>query len=157
MTRSRAHLSLATVLLVLAACTPASEQPDTNEADVQALRDMTPQVIVDFNAADVASLSSRYMDDAVTMSPDGPSLEGREAIQRADEEYFEQFTATQTATVDEVQVFGDVAFSRGTWRILQTPKAGGDEVERTGKWLVINQRQPDGQWKTARHIWNQQP
>ena len=155
MTRSRAHLSISTALLVLAACTPASE-PDTTEADVQALSEMTTQAIADFNAADAASASARFTDDAVRMPQDGPNLEGREALQRAGEEYFEQFSATQTATVDEVQVFGDVAFSRGTWRVLQTPKAGGDEEERNGKWLIIHERQSDGQWKSTRHIWNQQ-
>ena len=156
MTRSRAHLSLATALLVLAACTPASE-PDTGEADAQALRDRTTRVLALFNAADAVGISAIYMDDAVRMPPNGPNNEGREAIQRAVEEYFAQFTATQTATVDEVQVFGDVALSWGTWRIQETPKAGGDEVERAGKWLVISKRQPDGQWQTARHIFNQQP
>ena len=155
MTRSRARLSLVTALLVLAACSPSSE-PDTN-ADAQTLRELTTQAIAAFNAADAAAGSSRYTDDAVRMQPDGPSLESREAIQRAGEEYFQQFTATQTATVDEVQVFGDVAFSRGTYRVLETPKAGGDEVERNGKWLVIHERQSDGQWRSARHIWNQQP
>jgi len=40
--------------------------------------------------------------------------------------------------------------------MLQTPKAGGDEVERNGKWLIIHQRQADGQWMGIRHIWNQQ-
>ena len=156
MTYSRARLGLVTALLVVAACTTAS-QPDTNEADIQTLRDMTTQAIAAFNAADATAGSSRFTDDVVRMQPDGPSLEGREAIQRADEEYFEQFTATQTATTDEVQVFGDVAFTRGTWRLLETPKAGGDEVERNGKWLIIHERQSDGQWRSVRHIWNQQP
>ena len=73
-------------------------------------------------------------------------------MQRGFGENFEQFTHSQTAPVEEVRVFGDVAFIRGTWRNLSTPKAGGDAEEFSGKWLWICERQPDGQWKIARHI-----
>ena len=156
MTRSRARRSLVTALLALAACTPASE-PDTTEADAQVLRGMVDQWLDAFNAGDAARLSSLYMDDAVGMPPDGPDNVGREAMRRDFDEMFEQFTYSETAPVEEVQVFGDVAFIRGTWRDLATPKMGGDAEESTGKWLWITRRQPDGQWKIARHISNGQP
>ena len=152
MPRKKAQSVLFAPMLLLAACAPAAE-PDT-EADIQALREMTPQFLTAFNAGQ--SASETFMDDGVSMPPDVPDIVGREAIRQADLTYFEEFTATQTATTDEVRVYGDVGFVRGTWRVLETPKAGGDEVERNGKWLVIYERQPDGQWKAARHIWNQQ-
>ena len=151
MTRSRARLSLATALLVLAACTPAPES-DTSDVDAQVLRGMVDQWLDAFNAGDAGSLSSLYMDDAVGIGPDQPNNVGREAMQRGFDENFEQFTHSETAPVEEVQVFGDVAFIRGTWRNLSTPKAGGDAEEFSGKWLWICERQPDGQWKIARHI-----
>ena len=156
MTRDRGYRTVSAALLILAACTPASE-PDTSEADAQVLRDMVAQWITDFNAADAVGLGSHYMEDAVGITADGPDFEGRESMQQENESYFEQFTATQSATVDEVQVFGDVAFIRGTWSNLETPRAGGDEVAESGKWLWICERQPDGQWQIARHISNQQP
>ena len=139
MTRIKAHLSLAAALLVLGACTPTAE-PDTTEADAQVMRDMVAQWIADFNAADAAGLASHYMEDAVGISSGGPDVEGREAIRQDEESYFEEFTAVQSATADEVQVFGDVAFIRGTWRNVETPKAGGDEVEMSGKWLWFLER-----------------
>ena len=156
MTRDRGYRTVSAALLILAACTPASE-PDTYEADAQVLREMVAQWITDFNAADAAGLASHYMADAVGIAADGPDVEGRESMQQRNESYFEQFTATQRATVDEVQVFGDVAFIRGTWSNLVTPRASGDEVAESGKWLWICERQPDGQWQIARHISNQQP
>ena len=155
MTRSRARLTISTALLVLAACAPAAE-PDTTAADMEALRDRTAEAIAAFNAEDVAGSVANWAEDAIRIPQNGPDLVGRAALQRSVEESFAEFSSTQTAEVEEVQVFGDVAFSRGTWSILQTPKAGGDEVERNGKWLIIYQRQADGLWLGIRHIWNQQ-
>ena len=76
-------------------------------------------------------------------------------MQQALNQDFAQFESTQTATVAEVRVEGDLAFVRGTWRVLQTPEAGGEEAETSGKWLWIAERQPDDQWRIIRHIWNQ--
>ena len=156
MKRIETRIGIWTALLVLAACTPASE-PDTSAADIQTLTEMTAQAIAAFNRGDAVGGTAAYVDDAVRMQPDGPSLEGREALQRSAEEYFSEFTATQAAIVEEVQVFGDVAFTRGTWSLVETPKAGGDEAERSGKWLIIHERQSDGGWQSIRHIWNVQP
>jgi ketosteroid isomerase-like protein len=140
--------------LLLAGCAPASS-PETTEADIQALREMSPQFLAAFNAGE--STAEMFTEDAVRMAPHLPDIVGQEAIRENDLAYFADFTATQTATTDEVQVYGDVGFARGTWRVLETPKAGGDEVERNGKWLIIFERQSDGQWKATRHIWNQEP
>lgn len=156
MIHSRARLTLSAALLVLAACAPTSEpEPDTTAADMETIREHTAQAVAAFNAEDAATAVAHWADDAVRMPPTELDLVGRAAMQRSNEELFAELSATQTASVDEVQVFGDVAFSRGTWRMLQTPKAGGDEVERNGKWLIIHQRQSDGQWKGIRHIWNE--
>ena len=50
-----------------------------------------------------------------------------------------------------------MAFLRGTWNLSQTPKAGGEEEQSNGKWLAVQQRQPDGSWKIARTTWNLAP
>jgi ketosteroid isomerase-like protein len=143
--------------LVLAACSqPAPEPVDTSEADAAAIRAHTDQFLALWNAADVAGLGAMYDDDAIRMQPDGPNAEGREAILQAFTEYFDEFDAQQTAVVDEVGVFGGVGFGRGTWSVRQTPKAGGDEQERNGKWFVMHRRQADGSWKTWRWMWNEE-
>jgi len=56
---------------------------------------------------------------------------------------------------DEVTVLGDLAVTRGTWSVTETPKAGGETVERHGKWFTVQRRQADGSWKTWRWMWNQ--
>ena len=153
------YACLTTTLLVLAACTPAPEpapEPvDTTEADIAAIRANLDPILAAWNAGDSATGSSFFTEDAVQMPPDGPNSEGRQAIQQAEQDFHDQYTAHQAATMDDVGVDGDLAFALGTWSVSQTPTAGGEEQQRNGKWLTILKRQPDGSWKTFRHMWNE--
>ena len=141
----------------LAACTQAPPPPpDTTEADEAAILASSDAFLAAFNAADLAVMAELYAEDAVAISPDGPPTEGRDAIVQSLADYFSLFTAEQTATTTEVSVHGDVAVARGTWSVRETPKAGGDEQVRNGKWLEVQKRQADGTWKVWRWIWNQE-
>lgn len=145
--------------LVLAGCTqtmPETAEPDTSEADAAAIESMIDEFIVAWNAGDVASLAGTYAEDAIQMPPEGPALEGRAAIIQSMEDFLSEFSATQTATMDEVSVHGDIAFARGTWNVRQTPEAGGAEEVRNGKWMEIYRRKADGSWEVWRWIWNQE-
>ncbi len=149
---------LTTTLLFLAACTPAPEpapEPeDTTEANLAALAATGDQFLAAWNASDTAAFGSLFAEDAVQMPPDGPNIEGRQAIQEGFQAFHDEFAAQQTATTDETSVTGDLAFVRGTYQYVQTPTAGGEEVEVRGKWFLVSQRQADGSWRIARHMWN---
>jgi ketosteroid isomerase-like protein len=56
--------------------------------------------------------------------------------------------------MDEIRVTGDWAYSRYSYTWILTPVPGGESVEVSGKGIWIVQRQPDGSWKIAREIWN---
>ena len=115
---------------------------------------MVDQWLNAFNAGDASALSSLYADDAVGMGPEGPHNFGRDAMREVFVGLFEESSHTETATVEEVEVLGDMAFVWGTWRDLATPIAGGDVEEADGDWLWILRRQPNGRWLIARHISN---
>jgi ketosteroid isomerase-like protein len=57
----------------------------------------------------------------------------------------------------EVQVFGEAAYHVYSYRWRVTPVGGGNVTVASGKGLHILRRQPDGQWKIAREIWNSTP
>ena len=144
--------------LVFVACTGApAPPPDTSEADAAAIREQNPQWLAAYNAGDAAAIGMFYTEDAISLRPDGPPVVGREAIVQQLTDFFEKFSASQTSTVDEVSVSGDLAFARGSWNTHQTPKAGGDEQVRTGKWLELYKRQADGSWLAWRWMWNEEP
>lgn len=151
--------SLCSVLVALA-CTkvPAPEPVRDTAADEAALRAKTDTFLSAYNAADLTVLEASVMEDAVEMREGGPDLVGKSAIMAEAAKPFADNTLKQTATVDEVAVWGDVGMSRGTWEITQTPKAsGGTPVVTRGKWLVLHKRVADGTWKDWRHIWNMDP
>jgi len=88
------------------------------------------------------------------MPPDKPAAVGKEAIQASLQSQLDQVTFEVAISQEEAAGADDWAFSRGTYTIKVTPKAGGKAIENSGKYLNILRRQSDGSWKIARHIWN---
>ena len=156
MIRRTRTLSLAWLALFAACAGPAPSPAVDTTADEAALRATTDAFLQAFNAADVQGMTANTREDAVEMPVGGPELVGKAAIVAGGTEFMADFTASQTGTVEEVAVWGDVGMSRGTWEVTETPKDGtsGTTVRR-GKWLVIHKRAPDGSWGLWRHIWNQ--
>jgi len=146
----RSLVALCTLLLV--ACVPASQQ-DT-EADVAAIRALLADFAAGVNAGDVAALAEMYAEDVISMPPDAASSIGLETVVAGMEEGFEANTFQMTTVVDEIEVAGDLAFTRITWDETIAPTAGGDAVLMHGNWLGILQRQADGSWKMWREMWS---
>lgn len=149
---------LLAVVLVLTACAPREPEPAAEatagaeyEAAFNNLRDA---FVAAANAGDAAGLANLYTDDAVQMEPNRPAVVGREAIQSRFQEIYQTYSENLSVSVEETAVAGDWGYGRGSHTLTLTPKAGGDAVEDTGKWLNVVQRQADGSWKIARHIWN---
>lgn len=160
MRRTSLLLTLGAAVMV-AACTqsaPETAEVDTAAMEAEAVAAIEAQIdafLEAFNSGEVAGLGPTYAEDAVSLAPDEPVLEGRAAIMQSMEAFHAAFSATQTANTDEIDVFGDLAFARGTWNVRQTPTGGGDEQERNGKWLVLYKRQVDGAWLVWRWMWNE--
>jgi uncharacterized protein (TIGR02246 family) len=112
-------------------------------------------------AQDFATLRTLMSDDAVAMPPGSPFIRGRAAL---DAGVDGTQLAMQTSEVleyvldfEEVVVLGEYAFEWGTIRGAMRA-AGSDAIERSAyKVMRILQRQPDGQWKVHRTIWNDLP
>jgi len=88
------------------------------------------------------------------MPPDTPARIGKEEIREKMKPLFDQFIIKIPITSKEIRVAGDLAFSRGTYTLSTTPKAGGEATRVTGKYLTILERQADGSWKIARDCFN---
>ena len=69
--------------------------------------------------------------------------------------WLEMATANDVAISNQdVQVAGDLALSRGLFRVDATLKDGGMPLVMDGKYMSVLQRQPDGSWKLYRDIFN---
>ena len=105
-----------------------------------------------FNRGDVAGFASVYAEDARILPPDLEPVHGRPAI--------EQFWAGATQqlgirdlrlTSDEVEVFGERAYEQGRFAFETS------QGPARGKYIVIWRREPGGEWRWHRDIWNLSP
>ncbi len=147
-------ITLLTIALAGGCTQTEGPQAPSTETDVEAIKGIDEKWNAAMNAGDVDGVISLYTDDTVQMPPNEPALVGKEAVRRSFQTLMEQNTIQANALTEEVQVVGDRAFIRGTYTQTLTPKAGGEAVKETGKWINFNQRQPDGSWKISREMWN---
>ncbi len=132
-----------------------AEEPTVNvKADIQANKNLNDAWDEAYNAVDMDRLLSLYTDDAVRIPPNEPPLIGKEAIQGNFQQSFDMFTEETDSVIADIKISGDFAFVRGTWKDIQTPKAGGEALNFNGSFVAINQKQPDGSWKTICEIWS---
>lgn len=124
------------------------------EADIAAIRKIFDQYKFAWESEDLDLFISLWTDDAMEMVPGRPALVGKEQMVEMWRPFFDKFIMKLPMPPKEIVVAGDWAFCRGTYVFSVTPKAGGDTVERAGKYLSILERQADGSWKIARECFN---
>ena len=118
------------------------------EADVAAINGLYDQWGIAANTGDLDHFMSLWADDAILMNPDTPAIFGKGPIRAYYRVLFEQFDIKVAIYGEtEVQVSGDLAYSRGTGTLSVTPKEGGPTTLADSKWLDILKKQADGSWK----------
>jgi uncharacterized protein (TIGR02246 family) len=126
----------------------------TVELDLEEIDKVREAHIRSLNTDDAATWAKLFTEDGVQMPPNASPNVGSQAILAWSQGFLSMFSAEFALDVQEIQVFGDWAFERGTYRINLTPKSGDGSLKDVGKYITLYQRQPDGCWKVARDIWN---
>ncbi len=124
------------------------------EADIQAQRDLAVEFDAAVNSGDLQRFLALYTESALRLPPGGGPLQGKEAIGRAIQQFFNEYDAAHQLIVLDARVSGNLAFARGRWQSTGTPKDGGEPRRGAGAWTTIRERQADGSWKTVLDIWN---
>lgn len=125
-------------------------------AEAKTIRNIEAQWGAAFQAKDINKIVSLFASDAVLMGANMPISVGIEAIRKAQETGFSDTTIlfkTYSNMVDAVEISasGDLAYARGTDRLIRnTPNGSAEEV---GKWIDIYKK-IDGEWKCIAAIWN---
>jgi uncharacterized protein (TIGR02246 family) len=148
--------TLALVVATTACQPPAQEAAGLSEEDIAVLKaheeQEWPQAIL---AGDAAAAAGLHSEDAVRLGPNEPVLRGRANIQAYFEEWFSKFDVTEfTQSVEDVDGRGDLAYVRGSGRIVITRVDTGEQFADEGKHVAIIRRQSDGSWLTDIAIWN---
>ena len=118
-------------------------------SDEGAIREVHSSWIDAVNAGDVARLLTLMTDDVVFLNP------GREPI--GQREFPNGFLIGHqrswihcVSEIEEVAVFGEVAYTRCRDSLSVKPRAGGEATELAGHRITIYRKQPDGVWLLAR-------
>jgi uncharacterized protein (TIGR02246 family) len=132
-----------------------AEEPAVDvEAEKEAIKKITDDFNAAINAGNIDKLVSLYTDDAVRIPPNKPALVGKEAIRSLFQEQLDQFTVQNEGVIVDLKVSGDLAFVRGSWTSINTPKTGGEPLKYNGSFVSVIQKQPEGSWKVICNIWS---
>jgi uncharacterized protein (TIGR02246 family) len=108
-----------------------------------------------WKAANASKLADLYTESALVLYPNQPAVMGRSAIVDYFKGFFAEFPHNEfELTSAEIEIAGPWAFDRGAYRWKGVPRAGGEPVADSGKYLVVLQRQASGEWKVARDMDN---
>ena len=140
-----------TLALAVTACQQGAEP--LSQEDVAAIKAVGPALDEVALAGDWDAVGAIFAEDALVMSPNMPSYQGRAALLEFVESA--QLAITRhSIEFPEVDGYGDIAYARGTYDEAFTMGGVEELVEDVGKILAILRKQPDGSWLIARWITN---
>ena len=108
--------------------------------------------VMAYNSGDLNALLSYYDDDLVKLRQ-GAEPESKQATAYRLRELFDHFNTNVEVRNSEVIVSGDMAFTRGTFRVTLTPRIGGEQQQVSRRYLEI-WRKRDGVWRVSRTMGN---
>ena len=143
---------IAGLALLTAGC--GQPQRPSYEEDLAAITAFNARYVGAINDGDVATLSSLTTDGHIMLMPGREPLIGKQANDEANARVAERFDIDETWTPVETVIDGDLAFQRGTFVVIATPKGGGQGNAVPGHFMRIYQRQPNGEWRMTRDMFN---
>jgi len=122
-----------------------------SEADEAAIREAEATYARLANATDAKGRAALYAEDATLLPPDGPTVQGRAAIQA----YFEGDSTISDFRIQVLELDGrmDLAYTREMVTFTLHPP-GAAPIKGRIKVMAIWRKMADGSWKVLRDIWN---
>jgi ketosteroid isomerase-like protein len=127
------------------------EKHELSQNDREKIDDVTRRFAERMLKGDVVGTARLYTPDAVLMPPNHPNVSGQSAIS----DYLGTFpkVARFSASNDEIDGCGDIAYVRGRYEMTLEPE-GGEPFIDCGAYLEIRRRQDDGSWLIAADMFN---
>jgi len=144
-------LGLAVIAFVVTSC---GRQQPTYEEDLAAITAFNARYLGAINDGDAATLASLTTEGHIMLMPGREPLVGKQANDEANARLAERTTIDETWTPVETVIDGDLAFQRGTFVVIATPKGGTPGPEIPGHFMRIYQRQANGEWRMTRDMFN---
>jgi ketosteroid isomerase-like protein len=146
-------------LAALAGCQkPATTVPSKAAADgasiERALRDDETQWNADYKARAAAKVAAHYAPDGTLMTPGNPVISGTDALDKGAKDLVADPALDMHFSADKVGVSesGDLAYTRGSFKLTVTDPTTRKPVTLTGSYVTVYKKQPDGSWKAVEDI-----
>ena len=141
-------------VIVLAACSTTPPPMADTGAQLAALTAFNTRYLKAINDGDIATLSSLTNDDHMMIAPNRPPITGKAANDAANDRTFQRSRIDETWVPLETVVVGDLAYQRGTFTVIATPRTGGTARTTHGNFMRIYRRKPDGSWWMTRDMFS---
>ena len=146
--------ALATALVAALGCGCSADTQPSLADDVQAITAFNERYLKAINEEDIAALSALTTDGHIMLPPNQEPVVGKAANDLMNGGAFERYEFSETWMPVETVVDGDLAFQRGTFIVVATPRGDGDRLDVRGSFLRIYQRQANGDWRMTRDMFN---
>lgn len=134
------------LFLILSGCKSSDE-------DVESIvKENNSKWVQYYNSGDAKAIASLHTVDAVVIPPKADFIIGRENIKQMYQAEIEMGRGKLELSTKEVIQDGLFAFETGLYSIKMTIE--GEELNDYGKYIVIWERQGDGNWLCKKDIWN---
>lgn len=155
MTRARIICAVILLSLFLVASGQSNTAANGRNAptDDDGVGNVLAGIVAADNVGDLDGVVSFYAEDAILLPPNDVPVTGKAAIRSRYEEGFRSFRFDIAFSSDEIQLFGEWAFIRGTIRGKTIPKGASSSRILNDKFIMVLHHQENG-WKIARLIWN---
>jgi ketosteroid isomerase-like protein len=128
--------------------------PPTFAEDLAQITAFNERYLQSINEEDIAALSNLTTDGHVMLPPNSEPVVGKSANDAMNGGAFERYDFSETWSPVETVIDGNLAFQRGTFTTIATPKGDGQRLEVNGSFMRIYQRQPNGDWRMTRDMFN---
>lgn len=105
-----------------------------------------------YDAGNLDAVLAYYTDDLIKMRQ-GAEAETKKVTAQRVSSVFANFSSKVDVIVDEIIVEGNLAFTRGSFQVTLTPKAGGEKIVMERRYLEV-WRKVNGEWLVARTMDN---
>ncbi len=127
----------------------------SNDKDVAMIHKLWDQYGAEFSpGGDFERWMDMWVEDGIQCPPDAPRNVGKEQIRAGNQPGYEESEWKMKVFPAVIQVFGDQAYTHGTFEFAFTQKDTGRTFAGTGKFLTILKKQADGAWKLAVDCFN---
>ena len=149
----------AAALLLMGGASPGNPVHAVDDRGRQEIAAFNKRYVEAHLKMDNAAIMATWAEDGVALLPSTTPTAGKAAIGKFLEAATQQLAGYKMLKVEMdfqgIEVHGDCASEWGYEHQVVQPPDGKPVIDSYGKLLLVLRREPDGNWRVTREMWNQ--